>query len=134
MGGLFICTLFGVACAKLGEDAGYSPILFFFLGFFFNIFGCIAAVAIHMSKKSPSNKYGYSGPTSLPEERPPAQHVKTCPRCGANSYVTEDFCWHCGESILPYIKTCPRCQARMSYNTTMCVNCGTAVPSPNVWT
>jgi PKD repeat protein len=56
---------------------------------------------------------------------------KSCPRCGALSPISDEFCNECGAQ-LPTITQCPACGEIVPPGETFCGSCGTPVsPSPS---
>jgi len=48
-----------------------------------------------------------------------------CPKCGAASALSANFCWKCGT---PLGLSCPQCQAKCSPNDRFCYQCGAPLP------
>lgn len=49
------------------------------------------------------------------------QQVSTCPKCGYQNIVGQQFCGNCGTSK---VATCPYCRATVDPSHRFCINCG----------
>ncbi len=53
IGGLLISFICGIACKKIAKATGRRPMLWFFIGFLFNILGLLVLGILTVKRKTP---------------------------------------------------------------------------------
>ena len=100
---------FGVLSAIVANRKGRDGFGWLLIGFFFGIFGFVAALVVADLSK-PSNSEPRVGPFD------PAEATKQCPRCAETIKAQASVCHYCGQTFSPDDVLAATESARVTHN------------------